>query len=143
MNEKLNGELQATLDSWAEACRSKEVARIMAHYGEDVVAYDAIGPLRFVGRPAYQAHWQACMEMCSGGALFEIHEPTFIAGGDLGVAHYLLHCGGADEQGQLQSSWMRVSQCLRRQGERWLIVHEHFSMPCDMDSGKTCFDLQP
>jgi len=56
-------ELQDALNSWTEACRSKDVARIMSHYAEDVVAYDAIGPLRFQGRPTYQAHWQACMEM--------------------------------------------------------------------------------
>lgn len=136
-------QLQSTLDSWAEACRSKDVARIIGHYAEDVVAYDAIGPLRFVGRPAYQAHWQACMEMCSGEGMFELHEPSFLVGGDLAVAHYLLHCGGTDDKGHTQSCWMRVTQCLRRQGERWLIAHEHFSMPCDMESGKTCFDLQP
>lgn len=135
--------LQATLDSWVEACRSKDVARIMAHYGEDVVAYDAIGPLRFIGREPYMAHWQACMAMCPGAALFEIHQPSCLLGGDLAVLHYLLHCGGTDDKGEQQSSWMRVSQCLREQGGRWLIVHEHFSMPGDMESGKLLFDLQP
>jgi ketosteroid isomerase-like protein len=38
---------------------------------------------------------------------------------------------------------MRVTQCLRQQNGRWLIMHEHFSMPCDMESGKALFDLQP
>ena len=142
-NHNLHTALQTTLDSWTEACRSKDVARIMAHYSEDVVAYDAIGPLRFVGRAAYQAHWQACMEMCSGETLFEPHDPSFIASGEMGVAHYLLHCGGSDDKGQMQSSWMRVTQCLRQQDGRWLIMHEHFSTPCDMESGKALFDLQP
>ncbi len=71
-------ELQDALNSWTDACRSKAVARIMGHYVEGVVAYDAVGPLRFQGRPAYQAHWQACMEMCSGEGRFEPHEPTFV-----------------------------------------------------------------
>lgn len=108
-----------------------------------MVAYDAVGPLRFQGRPAYQAHWQACMEMCSGEGRFEPHEPTFTADGDLGVTHYLLHCGGTNDKGELETCWMRVTQCLRRQGGRWLIFHEHFSAPCDMESGKALFDLQP
>lgn len=142
-NHILHTALQATLDSWTEACKSKDVARIMDHYSEDVVAYDAIGPLRFLGRTAYQAHWQACMEMCSGETLFEPQDPSFIVSGELGVAHYLLHCGGSDDKGQQQSCWMRVTQCMRQQGGRWLIMHEHFSMPCDMESGKALFDLQP
>lgn len=136
-------QLQQQLDSWVAACRSKDVSRIMSHYAEDVVAYDAIGPLRFQGRAAYQAHWQACMEMCSGQAMFEIHQPSFLLSGELAVAHYLFHCGGSDDKGEVQSSWMRVSQCFRLQGGQWLIAHEHFSMPGDMESGKTLFDLQP
>ena len=31
----------------------------------------------------------------------------------------------------------------RRQDGRWLIFHEHFSAPSDMESGKALFDLQP
>jgi ketosteroid isomerase-like protein len=38
---------------------------------------------------------------------------------------------------------MRVTQCFRKQGERWLIAHEHFSVPSDMESGKALFDLTP
>ena len=136
-------QIQQQLDSWVQACLARDVERIIGHYAEDVVAYDAIGPLRFQGRAAYQAHWQACMEMCGGPALFEIHQPSFLLSGDLALVHYLLHCGGTDDKGQMQSSWMRVTQCLRQQGGRWLIAHEHFSMPCDMQSGKTSFDLQP
>lgn len=142
-NANAETQIQAVLDSWAQACQAKDVARIISHYSEDVLAYDAIGPLRFVGRAAYQAHWQACMEMCPGPGLFEIHQPSILLSGELAVVHYLFHCGGTDDKGQTQSSWMRVTQCLRQQGERWLIVHEHFSMPCDMESGKTLFDLQP
>ncbi|WP_339412376.1 YybH family protein [Pseudomonas sp. EA_35y_Pfl2_R5] len=136
-------QIQQQLDSWAAACRSKDVSQIISHYAEDVVAYDAIGPLRFQGRAAYQAHWQACMEMCSGQALFEIHQPSFLLSDGLAVVHYLFHCGGSDDKGEMQSSWMRVSQCFRLQGGQWLIAHEHFSMPCDMESGKVLFDLQP
>ena len=136
-------QIQQQLDSWSAACRSKDVSSIMSHYAEDVVAYDAIGPLRFQGRAAYQAHWQACMEMCSGQAMFEIHQPSFLLSDELAVVHYLFHCGGSDDKGEMQSSWMRVSQCFRQQDGRWLIAHEHFSMPCDMESGKVLFDLQP
>ncbi|MCY1530150.1 SnoaL-like domain protein [compost metagenome] len=136
-------QLQRVLDSWVQASRDKDVERIVSHYAADIVAYDAIGPLRFQGREAYKAHWQFCMSMCAGPSLFEIHEPTFMLSGDLGVVYYLFHCGGTNEQGEMQSSWMRVTQCLQRFGDQWLIVHEHFSAPFDMESGKALFDLKP
>lgn len=139
----LETQTQQQLDAWVAACRSKDVSQIMSHYAEDVVAYDAIGPLRFQGRAAYQAHWQACMEMCGGPGLFEIHQPSFLLSDGLAVVHYLFHCGGSDDKGEMHSSWMRVSQCFRQQDGRWLIAHEHFSMPGDMESGKILFDLQP
>ena len=136
-------QLKQAIDSWAKAAQSKYVERIISHYSDEVVAYDAIGPLRFVGREAYKAHWQACMEMCTGEGMFEVHDPSFMIDDNLGVAHYLLHCGGTDDKGQTQTCWMRVTQCFRRQGERWLIAHEHFSVPSDMESGKALFDLTP
>ena len=141
--ETPQNQIKQTIDSWAQAARSKDVQRIISHYSEDVVAYDAIGPLRFVGRDAYHAHWQACMEMCTGEGMFEVHEPSFMISDDLAVAYYLFHCGGTDDKGQMQSCWMRVTQCFRKQGEKWLIAHEHFSMPSDMESGKTLSDLTP
>src|SRR5690606_28793196 len=40
-------EIRSLIDGWLEAVRSKDVARIMAFYDRDVVAFDAIGALRF------------------------------------------------------------------------------------------------
>lgn len=136
-------QVQALLDSWAQAVQAKDVARIVDHYATDVVAYDAILQLQFKGREAYAAHWQACMEMCSGPGVFEVHEPTLLVGGDLALGYYLCHCGGTDDKGQEQSSWMRVTQGYQQRNGQWLIVHEHFSAPFDMESGKALFDLKP
>ncbi|MES2821593.1 MAG: nuclear transport factor 2 family protein [Pseudomonadota bacterium] len=143
MTSSVQAQIRQAMDSWVQAMQSKDVERIIRHYREDVVAYDAIGPLRFVGREAYKAHWQACMEMCDGPSMVELHEPSFMISGDLGVVHFLFHCGGTDDKGQMQSCWMRVTQCFRQEGNQWLIAHEHFSMPCDMESGKTLSDLTP
>ncbi|NQD91796.1 SgcJ/EcaC family oxidoreductase [Pseudomonas sp. CrR25] len=134
---------QALLESWAQAVQAKDVARIVSHYAADVVAYDAILQLQFKGRDAYGAHWQACMEMCAGPGVFELHQPTLLVGDDLALAHYLCRCGGTDDKGQEQSSWMRVTQGYQKRAGQWLIVHEHFSAPFDMESGKALFDLKP
>lgn len=129
--------------SWTQAVLAKDVPRILNHYTDDVLAYDAVAQLQFQGRAAYQAHWQTCMEQCSGPGFFEPQTPHVEIGGDLGLAHFLCHCGGTDPQGQEQSCWMRATQSYRRVNGEWLIAHEHFSMPVDMQSGKALSDLQP
>lgn len=60
-------------DSWLAAVRAQDVDAIMAHYVEDVLAFDAILALQFRGKPAYRKHWQMCMEMCPAGE----REPVF------------------------------------------------------------------
>jgi ketosteroid isomerase-like protein len=38
---------------------------------------------------------------------------------------------------------MRVTVCCRNTSGRWLIAHEHFSVPFDMESGKALLSLEP
>lgn len=130
------------IDRWAEAVRSADVGQIMAFYADDVVAYDAVGPLRFVGASAYRDHWTVCMSMCSG-MIFDPADPVVAAGGDTAFAHFLIRCGGTSPDGKEMSSWMRASQGYRKRGGRWRIVHEHFSAPFDMESFKAVLDAQP
>ncbi|MPT20987.1 MAG: hypothetical protein E2579_25105 [Pseudomonas sp.] len=88
---------------------------------------------RRIGRPAWKC-------AAAKGVSNRTSRRSFTAEGDLGVTHYLLHCGGTNDKGELETCWMRVTQCLRRRGSRWLIFHEHFSAPCDMESGNALFD---
>lgn len=135
--------VRALLDDWVAACRAKDVEAITACYAEDVVAYDAILKLHFVGRPAYRKHWENCLAFCAGEMLFEMHEPHIVAGDHVAFCHALTHCGGTGPDGTEQSGWLRMTSCLERRDGKWQIVHEHFSVPFDMESGKALMNLQP
>lgn len=131
------------LDSWIAAFLAKDTDAIMAHYATDVVAYDAIQQLQFKGKEAYRKHWEACMQMCQGPGMFEVKEAATHAVQDLAVVHALVYCGGTDDAGQTQGAWMRMTTTYRQIGGEWLIVHEHFSAPFDMQTGKALFDIAP
>lgn len=45
--------------------------------------------------------------------------------------------------GQTSDYWFRWTACLRRIDGRWLIVHDHTSLPTDFASGGAAQDLQP
>lgn len=88
-------------------------------------------------------HWEACLALCPGPIVFEIHDLNITAGDDVAFCHFLNRCGGTGENGEEQAAWMRATVCYRKTNGRWLVVHEHFSAPFDMESGKALFDLQP
>jgi ketosteroid isomerase-like protein len=45
--------------------------------------------------------------------------------------------------GQEIDIWLRATVGYRKTDGRWLVVHEHVSVPIDMESGKALFDLKP
>ena len=134
-------EVRAVLDSYMDAIRATDVDRIVQHYAPDIVSYDAIAKLEFVGREAYTEHWRACMEMCEH-MVFEPQPATIAASGDVAFAYSLARCGGIGPDGKEHMGWMRGTQALRKVNGRWLIVHEHYSAPFDPISMKILEDLE-
>jgi len=138
-------EIRALLDSWVKAVRAHEIEGIVVHYAPDILAFDAISQLQFKGRDAYKKHWEACFAMCPASVdqmIFEIHDFQVTASGDVAFGHGLSRCGGPGENGEVQEHWMRMTTGYRKSNGKWLIVHEHFSAPFDMETLKV-LDLQP
>lgn len=132
-------------ENWLSAVRRQDVKTILSFYTDDVLAFDAIMALQFKGREAYGKHWQACMEFCPMGdkePIFEMHDLSVRADGDIAFAHSLMRCGFKEGE-RVEASWMRMTAGLIRQNGDWRIAHEHFSSPFEMPSGKAMFYLQP
>jgi ketosteroid isomerase-like protein len=137
-------EIRALIDSWLNAVRAKDVDRIVSHYAADIVAFDAVLALQFKGVAAYKAHWQKCMTMCPPGEMvFEIGEPNIAAENDLAFCYALVRCGVAAPSGEESASWSRMTAGYRRENGKWRVVHEHFSMPFDVENSKVLLDLKP
>lgn len=138
----IHDQIRALIDTWSRAVRDKNLDAIMDCYHPAVVAFDAIEQLQFKGLAAYRAHWQLCLDLCPAAMLFEQHELSIHGAGGVAFAHWLNRCGTL-ENGQEQSGWTRGSAGYRRTAEGWKTIHEHFSAPFDIASGKALFDLQP
>jgi uncharacterized protein (TIGR02246 family) len=136
-------QIRGLIEDWAKAARAGDIEGIMAAYAPDILSFDAIAQLQFKGAEAYRKHWQACIAMCSGPMIFEIHDLGIEVGDGVAFGHYLLKCGATGEDGKEQTGWMRVTVCCRKQGGRWMVAHEHFSVPFDMASGKALLQLEP
>lgn len=130
-------------ETFEQATAAKDLDRIMAQYADDVVAFDAVGALQFKGVPEYRAHWQRCFEFCQGEGFFETHELHVDVSGDMACSRMLTHCGGPNAEGEMQAAWMRGTRVWARRDGEWKVIHEHFSMPFDMQTGQVCMDQAP
>ena len=143
-NRTSAAEIQSLMDSWLRAVKAMDVEQIMSHYAHDLLAFDAVSQLQFKGAEAYGKHWRTCMALCPGPTIFEVHDSEITAGDDVAFAHYLIRCGGIDDEtSEERASWMRGTVCFRKISGEWKIVHEHFSVPFEMESNKALLDLQP
>jgi uncharacterized protein (TIGR02246 family) len=136
-------QIREVLDSWLKAVLSADVAAITSHYAPDVLAFDAVSALQFKGVEAYRKHWEKCLTMCAHGSMiFELHDVKVTADRNVAFATALTRCGGTNEDGEEKSGWMRMTTGYRRIDGKWLVVHEHFSAPFDMETLKM-LDLKP
>ena len=136
-------QIRQLIEDWAKAARASALDRIMAAYAPDVRSFDAIAQLQFKGADAYRRHWEACIAMCPGPLIFEIHDLEIEAGDRVAFGHCLVRCGTTAETGKEQTGWLRGTVCCRKSSGRWMVAHEHFSVPFEPESGKALLGLEP
>ncbi|HRP98067.1 MAG TPA: nuclear transport factor 2 family protein [Rhodocyclaceae bacterium] len=107
-----------------------------------MVAYDAILALQFKGAQAYAKHWAACLAMCAGPMIFEIHDLHVRTSDELALAHGLARCGGTGPDGKEMAGWTRMTIAFQKRNGKCLVVHEHFSAPFDVQADKVLW-LEP
>ena len=61
--------------------------------------------------------------------MFEVVELAVTAAADVAWAHALLRCGTPEEFRADPGRRLRLTLGLRRDGDRWVVAHEHHSFP--------------
>ncbi|MFD8274901.1 YybH family protein [Streptomyces flaveolus] len=133
-------DIKALLEERVEACRTKDIDRLMSLYSDDVVYYDVVPPLQFTGREEVRRNFLRWFDGYEGPIGLETHAPTVASGdGDLAFAHMLHLDSGTRRNGVRMSIWVRSSVGLRRSDGRWLITNEHISVPIDPENLQAWF----
>jgi len=137
-------EIRALLDRWAKAFQAHDIEGIMAIYapGDAVVAYDIAPPLQYRGKESYRKDYQEFLAQYDGPIYVEYRDMRIVSSGDVGFAHALERFSGKLKGGQQSDMWLRYTGGLRKMNGKWLIVHDHVSVPADFESGKAVLDLK-
>jgi ketosteroid isomerase-like protein len=114
--------IRALIESWARAVSAGKRKAILAHHSPDLVMFDFPNEVR--GLDAYDKTWDFFFANPRGKIVFEPAQIEVTAGADVAFAACLFHCDGTSA-GALD---FRLTTGLRRQGDEWVIVHEHHSV---------------
>ena len=136
-------EVSALLDRWSEAIRAKDIDRLMALYAPDIVYFDVVPPLHYTGSAAVRRNFLRWFDAWQSAIGQEIRDVTIVASGDIAVAHLFVRASGTLKNGHEVGYWVRATVCCQRTNDRWLITHEHVSLPVDVASGRPAMDLVP
>ncbi len=137
-------EVQQQRLAWKEAFESGDVERIMSFYapGAQTVAFDILPPLRFNGWDAYRKDWIGFLKLFDGPVSVEVRESSIIASDTVAIVHALIGLNGT-MKGKPFHLWMRGTNGLKKIDGRWLVVHDHVSVPVDITTGASAMHLQP
>jgi ketosteroid isomerase-like protein len=136
-------ELKELFDNQGEAIGSKDVDRLMSLYSSDVLYFDVVPPLRYAGSAALRARFKQWFDAFEGSMKVETRDFDIQANGDIAVAHWLSRVSGRLKGGRESGFWVRVTSCCQRSDRKWLITHEHVSLPVDVMNGQAAWALEP
>jgi ketosteroid isomerase-like protein len=87
-------EVRALLDSWSEACRTKDIDRLMSLYSPDITYFDVVPPLQYSGSDAVRRNFLRWFDGWKSSIGAEIRDLNIFASGDIAAACMLVRASG-------------------------------------------------
>jgi uncharacterized protein (TIGR02246 family) len=129
-------EIRELIAKWRAALEAKDLDGLAAGYADDAVLFDVKPPYKLQGPAAIRATWEQCLPYFPRSFKSEHRDLKIDVNGSIAFVHGLHHITPTDEPNHpAGQSWIRVTACYRKVNGRWLVAHEHVSMPFDCATG--------
>jgi uncharacterized protein (TIGR02246 family) len=128
-----------------EGFKAKDVNKIMSCYtpDESLFVFDVLPPRQYVGAKAYRKDLEDLFAQYPGPIAADMTDLSVMADRSLGYAHLIFHGVFTDKDGNKTDTNVRTTDVFRKTGGKWLIVHEHNSVPVDLATGKADLTAKP
>ena len=140
---KDEAEIRMLIETRLSSVRAKNVEGATANIAADILAFDVVNPLEYVGRDAIRARAEEWFSSFTGPIGFEVRDLKIAASGDVGFSHCLNRVSATFKDGQKLEMWWRCTACYRKRDGEWVLTHEHNSVPFDPQTGRASLDLTP
>jgi uncharacterized protein (TIGR02246 family) len=145
VNDRTTSEsqLRKLIEDQVASVRAKDVDRAIANYAPDVVSFDVVNTLQKKGSEACRKRAEEWFSSFQGTIGYEVQDLKITCSDDLAFCHSLNRVKATKTDGGLLEMWWRATVCYRKIDGKWLVFHEHNSVPFDAGSGKAQLDLKP
>ena len=136
-------QIRNLIDDRLKAVRNKDVNASMSSLASDILSFDVVNQLQYIGSDASRKRAEAWFSSFQGPIGCEIRDLSITVGDDVAFSHGLSHVSATRTDGGQLDMWWRTTVCFRKIDGTWTITHEHNSVPFDVESGKASLDLKP
>ena len=126
--------IRERLDRWVRALRAKDLDSLMALYAPDTVTFDLMPPHQVNGTDHYRKNFERWFAAMPAPINYEMHDWRVIASDEVAFCHGLSHVRSTRSGGEQVDYWVRVTVGLQRRNGEWMMIHDHVSMPVDMQT---------
>jgi ketosteroid isomerase-like protein len=147
MNDKEEAVAEALIrqriEEYANAISAKDIDGVMSLFAPNLVSFDiAIKTLRYAGADKKRREWQRVFATYRS-IDYEVRDLSVTTHGGLAFVHAVNHVNGTLASGHITDMWVRWTAGLRRIDGVWLVVHDHVSVPADLEHGQAVLNLTP
>ena len=135
--------IRQRVEDCAKAIGAKDIDRVMSLYAPNIVSFDLNPPLGYAGIDNKRRAWEKFFATYTGPVAYEVRDLSLTTDGELAFVHSLNHVSGTLASGHTTDLWVRWTACFRRIDGVWLVVHDHVSVPADLEHGRAVLNLKP
>jgi ketosteroid isomerase-like protein len=132
------GEIRAAQESIATGAQTRNLDLIMSNYlrSDKLFVFDVYPPRAYVGWDAFRKDWSDFLGGLKGPITYQMVDMDVDTDGKLGYVHVIEHIAGISTAGKPVEINMRITELYRKITGKWLIEHEHASVPVDIKTGR-------
>lgn len=121
--------IRRLVQDWASSVRRRDIRGILRNHSRSIVMFDVPPPLQSKGLESYRETWKTFFSWSDDPPIFDIREMTVTAGPDVAFVTALMRCAGTEATGVHIRLDFRLTIGLRKIRNRWMVTHEHHSIP--------------
>jgi ketosteroid isomerase-like protein len=125
--------IRGEIERFRQSVLRKDMSGISRYYwhSPQLVVFDVITPLSYVGWDSFREDWEGFFVDFRTISLYDWTDVQVEASGDLGYVRAFIHMKGELKNGEQLEMKVRDTAIFRRIDGRWVVVHDHGSVPFD------------
>jgi ketosteroid isomerase-like protein len=144
-SDKDKNAIAALIEKERKAFEDHDVNSILASYspGDQLLVFDVVPPLEYRGWDNYKKDWEGILAIFSGPIHNTVTDVSIDVDHSLAYSQYIEDTQLTAKDGTVAELTVRVTDVYRKIRGKWLILHEHISVPVDLATGKADLASKP